>query len=130
MKTTRKTSRWIGHALGKAWRSWLRVEKQVALWFKKIRVPAILTKIVLRLMLAAGIVKLMYVSGFLTLLWSLLVVGVLIIFFAYVLNNWTPSKGESPSYFPQDEDDPRNELGYDPNFYNDHSHEQYIHEKD
>jgi len=125
METHRNLSRRIGKALGKAWRGWLRMENHVASWFRKVRIPAALTKIVLRLLLATGIVKLLYVSGFLTLLWSLFVVGVLIVVLAYMLNNGFPSTGKSPSYFPEDEDDPRNKMWYDPVFYNDYGDPNY-----
>jgi hypothetical protein len=105
MKTNLNLSRRIGKALGKAWRGWLRLESHVASWLEKIRLPATLTKIVLRLLLAAGIVKLIYVSGLLTLLGAFLAVAALIVVSAYVLANWAPTKDETPTdewdYGPQ-----------------------------
>lgn len=122
MKTTRKTSRLIGIALGRTWRGWLRLESWFSSLIKKIGIPVIATKIVLRLLLAAGIVKLLFATGAVSLMWAIVQILVMIVLMVIILVNWQPFLGESsesqePSYFPEDPDDHRNQPGYDSYFY-------------
>jgi len=123
MKTTPKTSYRIGAMLGRAWRGWRHLENRLALRLKKIRVPAILSKIVIRLLLVAGLVAILLATGVASLLWAIVQVLAMIILVLLILANWPSWLGEvleekpSPSYFPEDEDDHRNQPGYDKRFY-------------
>ncbi|RUS67733.1 hypothetical protein CUZ56_00210 [Saezia sanguinis] len=122
-KTSSKTSHRIGAMFGKAWRGWLRLENRFALWIKKIGVPVTATKITLRLLLVAGLVAILFATGVVSLLWAIVQILVMIILVVLILANWPSWLGEvleekpSPSYFPEDEDDHRNQPGYDPHFY-------------
>lgn len=124
MKTTPKTAHRIGAMLGRVWRGWLRLENNLALRFKKIKIPAILTKIIIRLLLVAGIVAILFATGVVSLLWAIVQTLVMIVLMLLILAYWPSSLGAAleepepePSYFPEDEDDHRNQLGYDPHFY-------------
>jgi len=124
MKTTPKTFHRIGSMLGRAWRGWLRMEGGIALRLKKIKVPAILTKIVFRLSLVAGLVAMLVATGVVSLLWAIVQILVMTVLMLLILANWPSSLGASleeeppsPSYFPEDEHDHRNQPGYDPHFY-------------
>ncbi|WP_339800719.1 DUF3742 family protein [Saezia sanguinis] len=122
-KTTPKTSHRIGAMLARAWRGWLRLENRLALRLKKIRVPVILTIITIRLLLVTGLVAMLFATGVVSLLWAIAQILVMIILVVLILANWPSWLGEvleekpSPSYFPEDEDDHRNQPGYDPHFY-------------
>lgn len=123
MKTSRNLSHRIGAALGKAWQGWLRAESRFAVKLSAKGCPAGLAKVIY-LPILAVMLLLFFVAAKLLLAMLLLFLG------AVVLANSSPSKEDpEPIYMPGD-DDPRNELGYDPNLYNDYSHEQYVHDKE
>jgi len=122
MKTTPKTSHRMGTLLGKAWRGWLRLENRAALWLKKIRIPATFTKIALRLSLVVGLVAILFANGVVSLLWAIVQILIMMVLLLLILAYWpfsleTSEEESSPSYFPEDPDDHRNQPGYDKRFY-------------
>lgn len=122
MKTTPKTSHRVGTLLGRAWRGWLRLENRFALWIKRMGIPVTVTRIILRVSLVAVLVAILFATGMVSLLWAIVQTLVMIILVVLILVNWPSSFGgseeePSPSYFPEDEDDHRNQLGYDTYFY-------------
>ena len=120
MKTARNFSQRIGTALGKAWQGWLRAENGFARITKKIGVPVVATKIVLRLLLVAGFAKLLFVTGAVSFFWAILQIFVFMVLLLVILVNWPSFLGESspsPQFSLEDEDDHRNQPGYDRYFY-------------
>lgn len=123
METKPNFSHRLGSALNKARRGWVRLENRLGAKLASRGWPSWLAKVIYLPVLAI-----------LLLLFFIAVKSLLIILFlflgAFILANSDSSEEEPESSYTFGDDDPRNELGYDPNFYNDVSHEQYVDEKE
>ena len=109
----------FGRWFGRAWRGYLGCGQQVANWLVARGLPSGVALALLWIVNLAVLVMLLYVVFWLVLL---------LMFMAAVA--WSLTRGalnndEHESMVPNDVGELRNTLGYDPNFYNDASHEMY-----
>ncbi|MEB1611144.1 hypothetical protein FHT08_000626 [Xanthomonas campestris] len=111
------TAERLGRRLGGMWRGYVRRERQVAGWLMAHGVPAGAATALLWVVKLAVLGVLLYAAFWLALLLVFAVVA------AWVAGNGAPDDGDDYSFTTLDE--LRNTPGYDPNLYNDHSHELY-----
>jgi len=108
-----------GQGLGRAWR-WARDQQHRLIgWASAKGVPNKLAKFTVTTINLIILAALLYVA-----FWVVLVVGLVVVLLVGALGS--PSRSsEDERLYVFGEDDPRNELGYDPVVYNDQGHEQF-----
>ena len=121
MTTNTHNGRWshrLGRGAGRAWRGYLRREQRVAGWLVTRGVPAGAATAVLSIIKLAMLGVLLYSAFWL----ALLLVCVVAVGWAA---NQSHSDEEFHLQFPTTLEELRETPGYDPNLYNDTSHEMY-----
>ena len=121
MTTNTHNGRWshrLGRGAGRAWRGYLRREQRVAGWLVTRGVPAGAATVVLWIIKLAVLGVLLYSAFWL----ALLLVCVVAVGWAA---NQSHSDEEFHLQFPTTLEELRETPGYDPNLYNDTSHEMY-----
>lgn len=120
MNTTTRTStaERLGHAFGRGWRAYARSERRVSNWLASKGVPVV------------GAVALLWIAKLVVLgvlLYSVFWLALLLIF--AVAAGWAGNQihpdEEFNLQFPASLEELRETPGYDPNLYNDTSHEMY-----
>jgi len=120
-RTSQTFAQRTGQNLGRAWR-WVRDQQhRLVDWATAKGVPATLARLTVTAINLIVLAALLYVA-----FWIVLVVGLVVVLLVGALNG-SPlrSSEEEERLYVFGEDDPRNDLGYDPVPYNDFEHEQF-----
>jgi hypothetical protein len=108
----------FGHGCGRGWRAYVRGERRMAAWLVAHGLPAAGATVLL------WIVKLGVVAVFLYTTFWITVLALLVVAAVWVMEGRIPEEDRFELQFPTIEE-LRNSPGYDPNLYNDTSHEMY-----
>lgn len=124
MNTTTRISKaeHFGRWLGRGWRGFVRAEQKLSGWIVAQGLPASVANALL------WIVKLTVLAGLLYMAFWLALLLVFAIVAAWTAEQQHPEDKEFELQFPTLEE-LRNQPGYDPNLYNDTSHEMYHDER-
>lgn len=122
MNTTTRTStaERIGRAFGRVWRAYARGERRVSNWLMVKGVPSVGATVLLWAVKLAVLGALLYVAFW----FALVLLGVVVAGWAAAAN--TSDEDEWPF---TDLTELRKTPGYDPNLYNDTSHELYTEDR-
>lgn len=118
MNTTHRisTAERLGRSLGRGWRAYARGERRVSNWLASKGVPVVGATVLLWVVKLAALGLLFYVAFW----FALVLLGVVVAGWAAAAS--TPDEEEWPF---TDLTELRKTPGYDPNLYNDTSHELY-----
>jgi hypothetical protein len=108
----------LGHWLGRGWRAYARGERRASAWLVSQGVPAAGAAIALWIVKIGILATLFYATFWLTLL------ALLALTAAWAMGQNAPADNKFELQIPTIEE-LRNEPGYDPNMYDDTSHEMY-----
>ena len=115
MTTAARLGRWLGGV----WRGWLRAERRVHRWLMAQGLPAGGAAVLIWVIKLAVLGVLLYVA-----FWVALILVALVV--AARMAEQTPGGDDDfDLQFPASLDELRQTPGYDPNLYNDTSHEMY-----
>lgn len=120
-KSTRSnTAERFGRWLGRGWGGYMRCEQHAVVWMVAHGLPAGGAKVLVWVVKLIVFGVLLYVAFWLALLLLFVVAA------AWVVQGGTLEDEDDRLFMTSDESsEPRNSLGYDPNLYNDTSHEMY-----
>lgn len=109
----------LGQSWGRVWRAYLRQERKVSAWLVAQGLPVSVANAPLLIVKLLLLGVLLYAAFWLALLLGLAVVA------AEVTQHVTLDDKDEPVIGPDELTELRNTPGYDPNLYNDTSHEMY-----